>query len=570
MGDRRDLFKTWVVLWSTYCLMDVWQQDFHWASGWWRWSTAAAAAVSLLVPSVPPLLCAILLRNGNRLVMMPFVWDSDQWAMFLDLAVVRGVSRSWQGRGLDVERVVEETAPLVRVLLGVFYFAAGFWKANSSFLDPHVSCGGIFTTSLVWQLWPEGLWGPVPDAVARGAVLVGPWMTMLGECLAGLLLLAGARSSAANVCGLCSLIMLHLAISYTVYPNGIANFSYCAATRYFFLVPRSCAAALREFASPDDRRSGWLVRGAAVAVLAVAWHAGKISGPQHAGTVFYTVQAMLFSRAACLEVRALRGSRAKGSPPSRRLGASGWLCLLAALFAAFGTQVLGLADLCSTASPFSHIRVHGAGNRGNHLLLPTGLLLEWASRASSHLPPEHSLAGGVVRVEHTDSVYFNSLFPGESTEELPPEVTALLRRGGHLAREFSPTPRRVLGYEISRFLPRWSPGGAPFLQYTIPAMELRRVFAEARAHGETFRLRYVRLPHGGLGTDSWRASAQGPRVEVLVNASTGGVECTLDSGEPCAEDELVSLPGLDFLSLKTRTFFPYPIIDGLDELPCID
>lgn len=568
MGDRGGLFRTFVALWCISCLMDVWQEDPHWVTPWWRWGTAGAAVVGVIAPSVGSLLVATVLRNGNRLAAMPFIWDSNQWAMFFDLAVVLGCLRSFQGRSFELERFAKETAPLTRTLLGMFYFAAGFWKANSSFLDPHVSCGGIFTTSLLWQLWPEFL-GPIPVSVVRFAVQLGPWLTMAGECVAGLLVLAGARSRTANLASLCALLLLHLSISWTVYPNGIANFSYCAATRFFFLLPRPCAAAWQEVTSPADRPAGWLARGVAVAVLATAWTAAKISGPQRAGTVYYTMLAVLYSRAAQLEVRAMLARRENGPTPARPLGVSGWLVLALAGFACFGTQVLGLADLCSTASPFAHIRVHGGGD-GNHLLLPTGLLFKWASQPGAHLPPEHSFAGGSVRVEYTDSVYVNSLFPSECTEEIPLPVRNLLRQGGHLARQFNPTPRRVLGYEVAKLLPRWSPGQGPFLQYTIPAMELRRIFAEARDHGETFQLRYVRLPHGGQGTDAWRAAVKGPRVQVLFNASTGSLSCTLESGERCAEDELVFLPGFDYMSFKTRTFFPYPLIDGVKELPCID
>ena len=39
-------------------------------------------------------------------------------------------------------------------MMGIFYVAAGFWKANTSFVDVRVSCAPILTASLATRL-PE-------------------------------------------------------------------------------------------------------------------------------------------------------------------------------------------------------------------------------------------------------------------------------------------------------------------------------------------------------------------------------------------------------------------------------
>jgi len=115
-------------------------------------------------------------------------------------------------------------------------------------------------------------------------------------------------------------------------------------------------------------------------------------------------------------------------------------------------------------------------------------------------------------------------------------------------------------------MPRWTPGDGPFPRYVLPALELRRIVAEARASGESFSLVYVRLP-GVHGDDTWRASAAGPRVELNIS---GDSERCLSDGKPC-DKELTQWAEADFLTRKTRLFFPHPIIAEADgELPCID
>uniref|UniRef100_A0A7S4W9X8 Uncharacterized protein n=1 Tax=Alexandrium monilatum TaxID=311494 RepID=A0A7S4W9X8_9DINO len=253
-------------------------------------------------------------------------------------------------------------------------------------------------------------------------------------------------------------------------------------------------------------------------------------------------------------------------PPARRppaLGLVSGAYVMVVAFFVFGAQVLGLTDLSAPASPFSSIRVHGGSN---HLVLPTGLLQAWAHERAAAASAESSLGGGVVRVEYTDSVWINSLYPSEHTSALPPRVVAVLRQGGHLGRQFNPTPRRVLGPELRALMPRWRPGDGAFPQYTLPALELRRLLAEVRARKENFSLVYVRLP-GIRGNDTWRATATGPRVEFTVR---GGVEQCASDGRPCS-NELVQLRDMDYVAWKTRVFFPHPIVADADgELPCVD
>ena len=64
-----------------------------------------------------------------------------------------------------------------------------------------------------------------------------------------------------------------------------------------------------------------------------------------------------------------------------------------------------------------------------------------------------------------------------------------------------PTVMIVLGRDLRMFLPH------PFTPYTLPALELRRVLAEARAaSSEPFVIEYDKLP-GSVGDERWRQEA---------------------------------------------------------------
>ena len=139
-----------------------------------------------------------------------------------------------------------------------------------------------------------------------------------------------------------------------------------------------------------------------------------------------------------------------------------------------------------------------------------------------------------------------------------------------------------------------------FVAYTLPALGLRRLIAEARLVGEPFSLKYSVLK-GARGDETWRTSASAAGVartiEFHYSAEThdvapiertgiiNGRSCVAniplrvesESGadmpswrrEPCAEDELVLLPPPAYISMKVLLALPYPILPGFtDEISC--
>ncbi len=212
----------------------------------------------------------------------------------------------------------------------------------------------------------------------------------------------------------------------------------------------------------------------------------------------------------------------------------------------------------------------GSKPLSNHLFLPTALLQRYEAPWVS---PD-KFGGGVVRVTACTSEYLNALYPAIAAEVLPARARRMLKHFGHVGQQTRATPSRILGARIRSFMPRWKPGsGVPFTAYTVPALELRRMLAEARAANESFTLEYDRLP-GVAGDEAWRQSAVASQVR-LDEDGRGARACEArlpgggDSGwAPCAADELANLPAPEGPLMKLLVFHPYPVIPGLTELPC--
>mmetsp|Transcript_9449 Transcript_9449/g.38624 ORF Transcript_9449/g.38624 Transcript_9449/m.38624 type:complete len:285 (+) Transcript_9449:587-1441(+) len=106
------------------------------------------------------------------------------------------------------------------------------------------------------------------------------------------------------------------------------------------------------------------------------------------------------------------------------------------------------------------------------------LLLAWTSNFADPLAEPRvneisRLLGVMAAPRPTADVRPSGCSPGDATPRLAPGALRLLRASGHVAREFDPKRRRVLGAQRRR--------PAVFVPFVLPALELRRVLAEARA-----------------------------------------------------------------------------------------
>ena len=111
----------------------------------------------------------------------------------------------------------------------------------------------------------------------------------------------------------------------------------------------------------------------------------------------------------------------------------------------------------------------------------------------------------------------------------------------------------------------------PPVQYSIPALELRRLIAEARAKNESFELEYAHL-EGGSGTEHWRATSAVKTIVYRYDAAASRASCHAlyqsaatgrrPSRGRCADDEIAMLPKPPWWALWLIAFQPLPILAG--------
>jgi len=538
-------------------------QPFLAPSARWIWVVSTAMLLPMLRPARATLSAGLLARLAMHVAQAPFMWDSCYWCALLDTGLIVAALLAGPRDG----DFVDMAASMTRRQMAIFYMAAGFWKVNTAFLDPTHSCGTLVIVQLLSHWLPPAL-RPLPlmQLVAGAA----PYLVITGELTITLLLFA--PHAACHRLALLLVLLLHGGICLTPFPNQIPTFSIICLSRVLFAAaPRATAAAVAEAFTPPRSAAGFgwrLLCGACVATSASLNTNPAIK--VNFAIVYYTALS-------CLAVRVLTATTpwgdAGGSSEERAGGAGGTgdgsargrgrLARLArasvvgaTVFAVFGLQILGVMD--GVASPFAQVRLHGGSN---HLLLPVALL-------------QPVLGGGIVRIEASSSTFLNSLYPGDISSEIDPRSREQLRLVGHTGRQYNPTVRRVLGEEIRALMPRWQPrSGEPFVPYTLPALELRRVLAEARERNESFSLEYSVLP-GSRGDEEWRRSASSARV-TLVEDGRGGRTCTVvvaahGKGTWCGAGDLALAPPPSAWERRVMLYFPLAIEPGAAQLPCAD
>jgi len=97
----------------------------------------------------------------------------------------------------------------------------------------------------------------------------------------------------------------------------------------------------------------------------------------------------------------------------------------------------------------------------------------------------------------------------------------------------------------------------PFVQYTMPALELRRLLFDIRDRNESFALEYTRLLPGSAVGNKVRVVESGGDEKTCQVAYHGAKEWV-----DCAFDEIALLPRPGALPLKFLLHNPYPVLSG--------
>ena len=474
--------------------------------------------------------------------------------------------------------------------LGLCYFAAGFWKVNTGFLQPHTSCAPVFFSGLFTQLLPSAA-DPYLTVLLR---MLAPWLTLAVELSIGaiLLLLPFVRDYLARLrvrrFALLLLVTFHMLIALTAPPNDIAAYGVTILPRMLLLRPHAVVAVLRAFAfTPTAPQlpavSSWL--GCALVVtLASIVQQDSITVP----LLVYSAGAYVCCRAAmlplCIEEKeeALLEAVPHAAPDATQcadqvhsllvtkaqpcMGAVHTFMLCLTFLYAFAALTLGVMDM-GAPHMFSNLRVHGGSN---HLIMPTGLLQNVFYESAG------VYGGGVVRVEASDSAWLVDIlrYPGDVTSMHSARARAMMRAAGHTGQHWhpmlfsAPAGRQHAHCEMgvadsSHPLPvRSRKLTQPF---TVPAFELRRLLAAMRAFGEPFTLSYTHLP-GATGDEHWRARAVGRTVTIKEKAHGVQSQCRASGpgGLRCTSSDLALLPaphGWRYWPAKLLLNVPYAIVD---------
>ena len=526
------------------------------------------------VPRLSTLGLMLAVRLGDTFCRIPFIWDCDHWGLQMDagilflcvfIALSRFLCRKDGASGSPdaVEAaLVRAWSYTLRMQLVCFYLAAGFWKLNSSFLDHRTSCAPMFVLLLLSNLGIT-LPGEVMPAIAKTSAYV----TVVGEmCIA--IFLASNRDRVRRL-GVALAIVLHAGIALTPPPNNAVPFSVVCAVRLMMTMPLGLRKLANEMGRFDARAALTAAMATAVAAVCtgIAYRRALRHPPPGSNaevpfwvTTYFVLAVYairLLMLGTCINTNATGGdtdSSVYTTPSSSVFRIVHVLSVLFSATYAFLFIPLGLQDH-GTPNMYSNLRIHGGSN---HYLVRQVDLLRFL------LPEEAARRTfSVVRVEKCSSEWINTIYPGDLTMTMSPDERALLASVNHTARMFNPMKLRVLGASV---LPS-SPSGVR-TKYSLTALELRRVLAEARERGEAFQMTYTVL-EGFTGDEQWRSKSSGRTIHLREDG-IGGRECFAEDDVACTGDEFANLPPPSFLIRKWLVQQPYPILEGveLSEVTC--
>jgi hypothetical protein len=602
--------------WAVHQLLQLYQQAFlfdcimiH------RLVHLTVVMVALFPREKTVFLIALILRNVARLRRCPFLWDSEFWLALTDLTVIvqsllpatksSSIDSKHSGTGGGV--FIKGALPCMRIQLAIQYAACALFKLNSAFLSRHTSCAPIFVLSLLVKVWPESITG-TPNWILTLMAQMAPWSVVIVEALIAIFLFPNGR---VHDIGIGLALVFHALIAITPRPNGVPTFSCVAVSRLFLLIGEdSSCSDDRTWVPPAVQifQDGCIGR---TIFLCVAVMAVVIPLTNDPAIVLYLVWS-------CLCVLALLESNTSQHKQRYSIVVNNqdktrttnlpaefhWrrrLLVGLAVFYALFPPILGIQEIGSNTM-FASLRTHGGTN---HVWgFPTGLLQRWWYSSETDdtdgRDPHHSwwfdvFGGGVVRVEYTNSLHLNQLYPGEMTDWLSSDLRTLLTSIGHVSRQFNPKARRVLGPAARQGMPHWKPPSnattfnddpGQFVKYTVPAFEFRRLLYEARIHAretnQSFEIEYTRLI-GATGNEDWRRRSKGMLVRLKNDTGDGSFDCLYRDErikeidwEPCPITELALLPPLPFWATKVMLFYPYAIFSEkeygrdyfVDELLC--
>jgi hypothetical protein len=434
----------------------------------------------------------------------------------------------------------------IRGMFSWYYFASGFWKLNNHFWNPDSSCATVFFIQILAQyVAPFVKSEEILLSITRFAKRIAPAASLGIELGMGGLQVIGTvfGSRTCQRCGALLAMFFHLLVCMMPRPHDIANFALL------------CGARLIVFASVEGTNKAplaakpWLPHFAAISVVVAAVGCSAEFTQQTWACVMYIPIGGFVAYAIAAE----EILPAKVQSLSTTVDRPRWVLLASGV--AFSYSFLGIITGLqeeSTPNMFANLKTHGGID--SHWLFPTGLLFH----AFGDYPDSHPFGGGEVRIEETTSLWLKTVYPNDLSALLEPRMSIHLFEsiGHHAPYIFNPGLARVLGI---------TPPQAQFYQYTVPALELKRLLREAKKRDEDFDLTYAQLP-GTKGDEVWRSTATKRRFYVKVH---GGqvTECNYvteatRTSTLCGSDDLPMLPddSVPFILQRISMYLAYPIV----------
>lgn len=508
------------------------------------------AAGALALQSLRLWLLTIVAVLVADLHMMPFIWDSEYWCIITDMALIASVLAvfSWTellgGQPLSkgkVESSLEMARGTIVTQMSLFYSAAFFWKLTWDFLRPHSSCAPIFFMQLLDSVLPASFEVPVP--LLQVVTMLSPFAVLFHEGFVAFHM----WNPALHHRGVLGAIVLHVAIAACPPPENVATFSLMCASRLVCFIPSGSLATASPFS--------WSAMEVAVtvAVAAGAAHAANheafydLALPLFALVAPFLLKSVVLDSGRSVVYQTENQNQKGGSPLYYRFPVG------LAFFYAFLMIPLGLMDQ-GQPHMYANLRLHGGSN---HITgIPTSLLQQWFEKS-----PSSAFHGGIIRIESSTSNLLNEIYPSEYSLQMSDRSRQMMQHGGHSSRNFNP----MLTVCTSSEAP-WDPQTSPFVKYTIPAHEFRRILHWLRQNEERkYEIVYTQLE--GRGNEEWRATAKGRTVR-LAEGPGSTLKCTVRGEGSCTPDDIPNLSVLPLWARKLMLFEPYPIIPGDYQLHC--
>jgi hypothetical protein len=532
--------------------------------------------------------------------MMPYIWDSEYWCIWTDITLLLSMVASmgwkklfflggadaddtaemslhqefrWTSTRREKEDVMDLAAAAIGRQMKIFYSAALFWKLTYDFFNPHSSCAPIFVMQLLDALLPTGR--SLPIAVAQVITQLAPAATLLleGYIAVGL----GGRQPGR---GVLAALVLHGGIAACPPPENVGAFSLMCLSRLVLFVPRGCQMALQWQSWSSTELFLWSV------VVAVTTKLADHDGFYDFAYPLFTLALPFVWKAALLNhptppctapsennmPMATTSNETKEAKKKTNVTWVQWFAASTAFAYAYLMIPLGLMDQ-GQPHMYANLRLHGGTN---HILgVPTSLLQKWYEHDASSV-----FGGGIVRIESSTSTILNAIYPSDYTDQMTARSRRFLLDGGHTARNFNAMLTVCTASEAP-----WTPDSRhPFVRYTIPAHEFRRVLQVLRTEEtQDYTLEFTMLT--GHGDERWRALGEGRRIRLEEGPTDGGTgggkkkkrsspspSCQVLLGrrktKPCDELDLPHLPPLPWWAAKLMLFEPYPILENDYKLHC--